>query len=224
MSDERGVTGARLPRRLLALTPGTLRDGATTSTLLRGLGQAFEAGLPAVLLREPELSDGALHALASEVVELAARFEDRWVGVHDRVHVALAAGADGAHLGFRSMTPVDARAVAGDALALGFSAHAHDDAPRDWEGADYLTFGPVRETPSKQGLLEPTGFERLEEAVRLADRPVFALGGLTPEDVRSTHAAGANLAALGGILGAGDPAGRTRAYLAALDAVAEVSP
>ncbi len=213
---------ARLPQRLLALTPGTLHDGASTSALLRGIGQAFEAGLPAVLLREPELSDGALHAFACEVVELATRFEDRWVGVHDRVHVALAAGADGAHLGFRSMPPLDARAVAGDALALGLSAHAHDDAPSAWEGADYLTFGPVRETPSKHGLLEPTGFARLEEAVRLAGRPLFALGGMTPEDAPSARAAGAGLAALGGILGASDPAGRTRAFLAALDAQAEV--
>lgn len=214
---------ARLPRRLLALSPGTLRDGAPQAAFLLSLGQAFEAGLPAVLLREPGLSDGALEALAREVCALAARFEERWVGVHDRVHVALAAGADGAHLGFRSLPLREARAAAGDALALGFSAHAHDDAPGDWDGADYLTFGPVRETPSKAGLLEPTGFEQLAEAVRAARCPVFALGGLTPDDAPSALAAGAGTAALGGILGASDPAGRTRAYLAALDAGAEAA-
>ena len=206
----------RTPRHLLALTPGEATRSRDVPELLCAIGRAFEGGLPAVLIREPGLSDGDLAELSGAVVEVARRFEDGWGGGHDSVHVALSCGAHGVHLGFRSLPLAVARELVERRCALGFSAHAHDD--RDvWELADYLTFGPVRPTPSKAGLVEPTGFDGLESAARSSPVPLFALGGMRPEDASLARRAGAaGVAVLSRILGAEDPRARTAEYLAAL--------
>ncbi len=212
--------GAPVPvPRLVALSPGTLaaRDAAAFVERVRA---ALAAGLGAVLLREPALDDGPLLALARELRALADR-SGAWLGVHDRVHVALAARADAAHLGFRSLRPAAARAVAGARCALGLSTHAGDDADA-WRDADYLFHGPVRATASKRGVKEPIGFDGLAAGVaRAGARPVLAIGGMRPQDVRDALAAGAHgVAVLGGILAHAEPravAERAGAYVQALE-------
>ena len=213
----------RTPRRLLALTPGKATSRSDVPALARAIGRAFEGGLPAVLLREPGLADRDLFELAGTVTEIARRAGDDapWVGVHDSVHVAFACGADGVHLGFRSLPLEVARPLALGRCALGLSAHDGDDRER-WKLADYLFFGPVRRTPSKEGLLEPTGFEGLASATRAAAAPVFALGGMRPEDVEPALRAGsAGVAVLSRILAEDDPRAATEAFLVALDAAEE---
>lgn len=202
---------ARLPPRVLALTPGTLGPGDAAG-LLGSVRGAVGAGLRGVLVREPDLEDGALLSLARGVGEILAEFPGAWLGVHDRVHLATLARADGVHLGFRSLP---ARRL-GDrgALSVGFSAHAGDESTA-WEGADYLFFGPVRSTPSKAGWIEPVGLGGLAAACERTRVPVWAIGGLEPEDVGPCLAAGAaGVCVLRGILGAADPAEATGQYLA----------
>lgn len=172
-----------------------------------------------MLLREPKLSDRDFLALGRSVMELAQRFPGSWVGVHDRVHVARELDADGVHLGFRSLPMANAREQLPETCAIGFSGHAADS-PEAWEGADYLCFGPVNDTPSKRDLLEPTGFEGLREAANRTETPLFALGGMTAADVAPAIAAGAaGVAVLSGVLGAADVRGAVCEYLAALAAV-----
>lgn len=218
--------GPQLPAALIALTPGDLApgDARARAELVQRVRAAAAAGLAAVLLREPELPDGELLGLARELrAALDGERPGAWLGVHDRAHVALAAGAGGVHLGFRSPRPADLgplleRAGGGlAALAIGLSTHASDD-PAEWAPCDYLFHGPVRATPSKRGLLEPTGPEGLARAVaRAGERPVWGIGGLEPADVPAVIAAGARgLAVLRGVLGAPDPGAAARAYLEAL--------
>jgi len=216
----------RTPRRLLALTPGTATRSSDLPALVRAIGRAFEGGLPAVLLREPGLPDRDLFELARTVVDLSRRpgAEAPWVGVHDSVHVALAAGADGVHLGFRSLPVEVAKPLVQGRCAVGLSAHEADDRER-WSLADYLFFGPVRPTPSKEGLLEPTGFDGLARATSVCEAPVFALGGMRPEDATPVlRAGGAGLAVLSRLLAEEDPRAATRTFLAALDAAEEALP
>jgi thiamine-phosphate pyrophosphorylase len=210
----------RTPRGLLAITPGEARDGAAAHALVRQIGAAFEAGLRSVSIREPLLSDAQLFELVRVMCELASSYDGSWVAVHDSVHVALAAGADGVHLGFRSLPPSATREVVGERLAIGFSAHARDAADgAEIAAADYLTFGPVRETPSKADLIEATGFEALSEFVQAAPRPVLALGGLGPEHVAAALAAGAaGVAGIRSVFGVDDTARATTDFLAAFEA------
>jgi thiamine-phosphate pyrophosphorylase len=201
----------RLPPRLLALTPGALRGSEPHGALLQAVADALTSGLRGVLLREPGLDERAFLALARELRRLLDGVEGGWLGVHDRGHLALLAGADGLHLGFRSLAP-ERLPSAYRALAVGLSAHAADATAR-WSGADYLFFGPVRATPSKEGRLAPTGFDGLAAAVERSASPVWALGGLAPEDAAAARAAGASgIATLSGILGARDPGAAARLY------------
>ncbi|MDP6538551.1 MAG: thiamine phosphate synthase [Planctomycetota bacterium] len=206
------MTTPRLPERLLALTPGRTRDADGAARLARSVGAACEAGLRSVLIREPLLGDGDLLVLARRLVDLARTLPGLWIGVHDRVHVALAAGAHGVHVGHRSLTVREARGVAGEGLCLGFSAHEHD-APSLREGADYLIFGPLHDTPSKRGLLPPTGHEALARCAGSFHGPVWAIGGLRLGRVRGAREAGAfGVAVLSDLLGAPDPVERARAW------------
>ncbi len=209
------------PPPLLALTPGRLgpgdagggASGGEASRLVAAVRAAVDAGLRGVLLREPGLADRAFLDLALRLREVLGA--DGWLGLHDRPHLAAAARAEGVHLGFRSLGVAAARAVAGPEVALGLSTHAGDD-PATWAGADYLFHGPVRDTPSKHGLLEPVGPAGLARACAATDRPVWGLGGLRPEDARAVRTAGARgMAVLGGLLGDARPAAAAAAYRAA---------
>jgi len=199
----------RFPPPLVALSPGDLAPASVPGFLAKARA-AIGAGLRAILVREPAMGDGALLDLALEVRRLLPA--EGWLGIHDRVHLAEAARADAVHLGFRSLEPSEARKILPEAIAIGLSAHAGDD-ETTWSAADYLFFGPVRATPSKEGLKEPVGFEELARAAARSPVPVWAIGGLRDVDVATCRAAGcAGIAVRAGILGAPDPAGAYAAY------------
>jgi len=203
----------RLPPRLLALSPGTLRAAAVPD-FLRALGACAQTGLRGVLLREPALSDREFLGLAEAVRGLAPGI---WLGVHDRVHLAVAAGADAVHLGFRSLPVAAVAEHFGARLTIGHSTHA-GDAPAAWEGADYLFHGPLfsvsSKPPGSAAHREPMGPEGLAKNLPQLGKPTWALGGIAPEDVRACLAAGASgIAVLSGILGSRDPLGALRRYL-----------
>lgn len=210
---------ARLPPSLLALSPGSLTERSAPEFLGR-LNLARRAGLEGLLLREPDLSERAFLALARAA---ARRLQSRpgavWLGLHDRAHLVSASGADGLHLGFRSLCARAARAIMPASVAIGFSSHA-GDAPELFEGADYLFHGPLFETPSKAGRLEPIGALGLAAFTAESGLPVWALGGVEPEHARELCAAGARgVAVLSGILGQADASAVTaavEAYHAAL--------
>jgi len=200
----------RLPPPLVALSPGDL-TAASVERFLGAVAAAVAAGLRGILVREPEMGDRDLLGVATAVRERLG--EKAWLGIHDRVHLAEACRADAVHLGFRSLLPAEARRILANEIAIGFSAHAADD-PALWHGADYLFFGPVLETPSKRGLVEPMGFDALAAAVARSPLPVWAIGGLRPEDVRGClDAACSGIAVRSGILATRDVALASVAYL-----------
>ncbi len=175
---------------------------------------ALDAGLPAVQLREKDLPGRPLLALAERLRALTAR-AGALLLVNDRVDVAVAAGADGVHLGGGAM-PVDVvRGLLPAGALIGVSTHA----PAEVEAttADFAFFGPVYATPSKAGFGSPQGEDRLREAAAVARVPVLAIGGVTAAQVASVRAAGAaGVAVIRAILAADAPAAATRALLTAL--------
>jgi len=194
---------------LIALSPGDLREEQSTAFLGR-VERAIAGGLEALVLREPALSERGYLELGARLRRLVRVFV-----VHDRVHLAATLGADALHLGFRSLPPALVRGIVGPAMPLGFSAHAHDsDEAR--AGADFLLLGPVLRTSSKEGLVEPLGFEGFTSECARESRPVWAIGGLKPEHAATVRAAGAHgMAALSGVLGASDPERAAHNYLEA---------
>jgi thiamine-phosphate pyrophosphorylase len=165
------------------------------------------AGAVAVHLREKDLGGAALLDLARALLP-ACRARGARLLVNDRADVALAAGADGVHLPAAGMSPADARALLGAAALVGVSCHAAADVARARAGgADFATFSPVWDTPSKRAYGPPVGIAALEVAARLG-LPLVALGGVEPENAAEAVAAGAaGVAAIRAWLVGPDPAG-----------------
>jgi thiamine-phosphate pyrophosphorylase len=192
----------------------TDRHGTGGRDLCDVVAAALDAGLPAVQLREKDLRGRPLLALAERLRALTAR-TGALLLVNDRVDVAVAAGADGVHLGGGSM-PVEAvRALLPPGALVGVSTHAPSEGAAT--AADFAVFGPVYATPSKAGFGPPQGVVRLREAVAAARVPVLAIGGVTAARAPELRAAGvAGVAVIRAVLAADDPAGATRALLSAL--------
>ena len=186
----------------------------------RPLGDVVEAALRGgariVQLREKDLSGRALTQLGDELRALTRR-HGALLLVNDRVDVALAVEADGAHLAGTSMAPEDVRPLLGPDRWLGASAHSVAQAKEaEAGGADFVVFGPVFETPSKARYGPPVGLDALEEAKRALTIPVLAIGGIKPENVARVVRAGADgFAVISAILTHPDPESATRRLLQA---------
>jgi len=164
--------------------------------LLPRILTAVEAGVDIVQIREKDLPTRELLELVGAAVAAAAGTGVKVV-VNDRLDIALAVGAHGVHLGVRSIPPEAARAAA-DRLSLpgpflvGVSCHSLEQAlAAEIAGADYILLGPLFATPSKLAYGPPLGLEKLRDVTARVKVPVFALGGIGVEQVKSCLAAGA---------------------------------
>ena len=180
--------------------------------------QCVAAGLPSLQIREKDLSALDLAALCRRVLALGERRRPLVV-VNDRVDVALAVGADGVQRTHASLALSDIAAIAKNRLLVGASSHSLEDSiEAEKGGADWITFGPVYDTPSKRIYGTPQGLAALERVAHAVRVPVIAIGGITPERVREVRAAGARgVAVISAILTAASPALATRRFLEALD-------
>ncbi len=159
----------------------TDRKLASEEFLLRLVHEAIAAGIERVQVREKDLPGRPLLALVRRILA-AAEGSRTTVFVNDRVDVALAAAAQGAHLGRAGLPVETARRMSGEDFVIGASAHSLEEAIEAQErGADYLFVGPVFPTPSKAAFGEPLGLPRLESILRRIQIPVYAIGGITPE-------------------------------------------
>jgi thiamine-phosphate pyrophosphorylase len=185
-----------------------------TGTLEEAVEECLGAGLKAVQLREKDLAPRELLALAQHLRE-STRHHGAKLIVNDRADVALAVGADGVHRTGHSLPVSAIRSISPPGVLIGASIHSVADArAAKPEGADFLFFGPVYDTPSKRRYGPPQGLavlERVASAVRL---PVFAIGGVTPARVAEVRRAGASgVAAIGAMLGAERPGDEVKAFL-----------
>jgi thiamine-phosphate pyrophosphorylase len=184
--------------------------------LLNVLSAALAGGVDVVQLREKQMDDKALTAVAREAAELCAQAGALLI-VNDRPAVALAAGADGVHVGQEDMPIAQARALVGEDLLIGLSTHAPAEIDAAGE-ADYLGVGPVYATPTKPGR-PAVGLELVRYAAAYAPRPFFAIGGIARPNIGAVLDAGATrVAVVRAIAEAGDPEAATRGLREALDA------
>jgi len=179
---------------------------------------AVEAGAPAIQLRFKSATGRAAFGLTRDLLALT-RPAGALLFVNDRLDVALAAGADGVHLGDDDLPLVAARRLAPPEFLIGRSVDDAVDAERAaQEGADYVGFGPIFPTSTKLGLPSAQGLEAIA-AVREASAgiPLVAIGGITEENAPALTQAGADgIAAISAISKASDPAATVRRLLASL--------
>jgi thiamine-phosphate pyrophosphorylase len=173
------------------------------------LHAALRGGVEIVQLRVKHAGDGARLQAAKRYREITAA-HDALLIVNDHPELAVAADADGVHVGQDDMPVADAREIVGPDRLIGLSTHtpAQIDAAR---GADYIGVGPVHETPTKPGR-PAVGLELVRYAASHARVPFFAIGGIDPGNVDAVRAAGASrIAVVRALVQAGDPEAAARA-------------
>ncbi len=197
------------------LDPHALRLYVVTSaTLVPNRGHreiataAVGAGATAIQLRAPELDDHALLPLAREIAR-ACRDAGVLCILNDRVEVAVAADADGAHVG-QDDAPGAARARLGPERVLGISVRGADQARAATRaGADYL--GVTVWSTATKPEAEAVGLDGLSAVAAATALPVVGIGGIDATNAAEVIAAGAaGVAVISAVAAALDPATATR--------------
>jgi thiamine-phosphate diphosphorylase len=183
---------------------------------------ALAGGAAAVQLRAKHAGDRQALAWAAAIGELCRVAGARFF-VNDRFDLALAAGADGVHLGQDDLPPGRLPAAARARLLVGRSTHTLEQARvAAGEPVDYVAFGPVFGTTSKESAVEARGLAMLAEAARIAaPRPCVAIGGIDAARAGGCMRAGAAaVGVISALAGAPDMEAAARALVRAIQEAA----
>ena len=179
---------------------------------------AAEGGATMVQLRDKA---GGTARLVEDARRLRACLAPRGVPllVNDRIDVALAAGADGVHIGQQDMAPGDARRLLGPEAIIGLTVHSlHEARAASRHAVDYVSIGGVFETASKQNPDPPIGTDGLARIAALVELPLVAIAGITRDTAAEVVAAGVGgIAVVSAVCAAPDP----RAAAAELRAIVD---
>lgn len=202
---------------LYFVTDHNLTGGRPQADVIRA---ALEGGVRLVQYRDKDLPDSGFEREARAALELCRRHGAALL-INDRVHIALALGADGVHLGQEDMPPAEARRLLGPKAIIGLSTHDRKEvAAAQEQPVDYINIGPMFPTATKEhsryGALGPDLVFELAKASR---HPFTTMGGIKRQHLRSLFARGAmTVAMVTEISLAPDPAARVRELLAEIEA------
>jgi len=176
----------------------------------------LSAGVGLVQLRVKKASTRAFVEFARAVKASTDRRGAQLI-INDRPDIARLVDAAGVHLGQDDLPPVAAREILGPGKILGFSTHsaAQTEAAVRAGFANYLAFGPIFATESKERPDPEQGLQGLRQARRLCPLPLVAIGGVCGANMDAVFRSGADAVALiGAITRADDPGAATRSLLA----------
>ncbi|KUL05434.1 MAG: Thiamine-phosphate synthase [Methanoculleus marisnigri] len=187
---------------LYVITDEGLGRGLSHAELAR---RAVAGGADVVQLRDKRLSGRDLLAAASAIREVTYDAGALFI-VNDRLDVALAADADGIHLGESDLPIEHARRIAPPGFIIGASVGSVTAAVRAGiEGADYVALSPTFSTASKDDAGEGHGLAMLSAVRAAVSLPLVAIGGITPDNVGDVIAAGADgVAVISAVVGQDD--------------------
>jgi thiamine-phosphate pyrophosphorylase len=189
----------------------------TDRPIARGLPHAeiarlvIDGGADVVQLRDKGLSCRDLFAAACEIREITREAGVLFI-VNDRIDIALAAGADGVHLGQHDLPVRNARRIAPPGFIIGVSVGCIADAvAAESAGAGYVALSPIFPTSSKEDAGPGHGIPVLRGICSAVSIPVIAIGGISPRNVPQVIAAGAEgVAVISSVVGQEDIAGAAR--------------
>jgi thiamine-phosphate pyrophosphorylase len=139
---------------------------------------ALMGGVKALQLREKDLPDSELIKLGIHLRTLTSNYEAKLI-INSRADIAQKISADGVHLAETSPKANEIKSSSPD-LIIGVSTHSLEGAHlAEKQGADYITFSPIYETPSKASYGPPQGLGTLRQVTQAVRLPVLALGGIT---------------------------------------------
>jgi len=200
----------RLPSPLYAILDRSASAGRDLPGLLDAV---LGGGGRLVQLREKTLPLAELLPLAQRLARRCREVGALFI-VNDRADLALAAGADGLHVGQDDLPARRAREVLRPGMILGVSTHDPEQARRAVaDGADYIAVGSIYPTSSKAGfqLVGPDLIRRVRPEVPV---PLVGIGGITAENAGAVLDAGADaVAVISALCAAADPEAATRDFL-----------
>lgn len=173
----------------LLLYAVTDRSWLGEESLYSQVEKALKGGATFIQLREKELDEEHFLKEAKEIKELCKKYRVPFV-INDNVEIALAADADGVHVGQSDMEAGDVRRKLGEDKIIGVSAQTVEQAVLAQErGADYLGVGAVFHTGSKADA-DDVSHEMLKAICDAVDIPVIAIGGISTDNVRRLTGSG----------------------------------
>jgi thiamine-phosphate pyrophosphorylase len=191
---------ARLNGLYLVLDKAALRNRDEVEVA----AAAIRGGAKVIQLRDKQRSKAELLATARKLKELCLEKGVLFI-VNDHLDIALAAGADGLHLGQDDLPPAEARRILPIGMLVGCSTHSTAEAVRaQANGADYVALGSIYPTTSKEKykLVGPETLRRTRSKVSV---PLIAIGGINHTNVQGAIEAGADgVAVISAVLGADD--------------------
>lgn len=201
----------RVDYSLYLVTDSHLSRGRSTEDIVKA---AVAGGVTCVQLREKELETREFVNKAKELKKILQPLSIPLI-VNDRIDVALAADADGIHLGQTDMNIKDARQIVGNNIIIGISAESLQDAiDAQSQGADYIGISPVFNTVTKKDIAKPLGLEGITNIKMHTAIPLVAIGGIKKDNITSVIAAGADaIAVVSAIVSADSPETSARELL-----------
>jgi thiamine-phosphate pyrophosphorylase len=170
-----------------------------TVRLRDAVEQLLDGGVEIVQFRHKGVFDRDVFLEIERIARLCRDAKVMLV-INDRADLARIFGA-GLHLGQDDLKPSQARSVTGPQTCIGYSTHSEAQLrSAACEPADYLAFGPIFGTTSKENPDPTVGLAELSRVRPLTDRPLVAIGGITRENARSVIEAGADSIAVIGDL------------------------
>ena len=161
-------------------------NGRSVCEILSGIASA---GAKIVQIREKNISDLAMFELVKRCKEITDRYGMLLI-VDDRLDIAMAAGADGVHLGQDDFPLAEARCLAPEML-LGASTHNADEICKALaDGCSYLNMGPMFPTKTKSVACGALGLDRIEELKKLVTCPYSVMGGIKEQHLALLSAKG----------------------------------
>jgi thiamine-phosphate pyrophosphorylase len=160
---------------------------------LQIIESAIKSGISMIQIREKNLPLRLLFDLTTKSIKIRKNPKTK-ILVNDRADVALAAKADGVHLTSKSISARIIRQNFPRNFIIGVSTHTVEEVVKsEKDRADFVTFGPIFQTPEKEKYGTPQGVEKLAKVVETAqDFPVIALGGINQENLFEVLNAGAS--------------------------------
>lgn len=178
---------------IYVITDGAMTPGRSHTDIAKA---AAEGGAGCVQLRDKNLPGRQLFEVARALRRIASRRGMLFI-VNDRIDVALASEADGAHVGQDDMPMRAARRLMGRDAVIGVSAASVEEAVKaQADGADYVGLGPIFSTATKADAGEAVGLEMITKVKRAVRIPVVAIGGIAIANAADVAAAGADSAAV----------------------------
>jgi thiamine-phosphate pyrophosphorylase len=199
------------PSPLYAILDTSFSKSRSPITILR---EFLTGGVRLVQLRAKELPSADFFSLAKEARQLTREAGATFI-VNDRADIALACNADGVHLGQDDLPLQAARRILGPDKVIGISTHDLDQArSAELNGADYIGFGPIFGSTTKDTGYSPRGLQMLSEIRAAVKIPVVAIGGINESNVAEVWNAGADAAAIiSDLMGAKDVAVKIKSIL-----------